>query len=400
MAKKIMKDEGGLGKIKTDESGKKGTYIVIITSFIFLFIFIYLAFLANQTEVGYTSQLLFSLERSDSNIKILEEGNVTKLQKWFQDENKPISNDSIIIQKDKYHWNIIDGSKNFNIEDNKTALNILDPKTKTDVNKYSLAFEIDVGPLNITITWVDYMTFGLLSFFAMGFYFHYKEKKLSKIEEKYPDFLRDLAEFWRGGLSMTTAVETLSQGDYGALDDEVHKMATQLSWGVSFSDVLKMFKNRIRTTLIERSVSLVDQANKAGGKISDILLTAANDAREIKQLEKERNANIGQYTIVIYVSYCVYLAVIVILAYIFLPEIATTSESLVGEEGGLELIGDLNVDEISGVFFLSVLVQSIGNGLLAGLMGKSSVAAGAKHAFIMATIGWATFQLLNINVQV
>jgi len=97
--------------------------------------------------------------------------------------------------------------------------------------------------------WVDYLTFGILGFFGpIGFYFHSKEKKLDKIEDKYPDFLRDLAEFWRGGLSMTTAVDTLSQGEYGALDDEVQKMATQLSWGVAFTDVLNMFKERVKST--------------------------------------------------------------------------------------------------------------------------------------------------------
>ena len=35
-------------------------------------------------------------------------------------------------------------------------------------------------------------------------------------------------------------------------------------------------------------VRMVDEANRAGGRISDILLAASYDAREIKALETER----------------------------------------------------------------------------------------------------------------
>lgn len=265
--------------------------------------------------------------------------------------------------------------------------------------KYNLRFKTKVGPLDIDITWIDYVVFGILGFLgSIGFYFHALQKKLNKLEEKFPDFLRDLAEFWRGGLSMTKAVETLAEGEYGPLNDEVQKMATQLSWGISFTEVLNMFKERVKTKLIERSVSLVEQANRAGGKISDILMTAANDAREIKLLEKERNANIGHYTAVIYVSFGVYLAVIIIMASVFLPEISETSAEVAGGAGGLEYIKELEIAVITGLFFCSVVVQAVGNGMTAGLMGQASAPAGAKHAFIMLLVTWLVFKAFGIEV--
>ena len=62
-------------------------------------------------------------------------------------------------------------------------------------------------------------------------------------------------------------------------------MATQISWGISFGEVLEMFTERVKSPIVTRAVTMVDEANRAGGRISDILLAAAYDAREIKALE-------------------------------------------------------------------------------------------------------------------
>ena len=144
------------------------------------------------------------------------------------------------------------------------------------------------------------------------------EEAKNEVEEKFPDFLRDLAEYWKGGLSMTVAVQTLATSEYGALNDEVKKMSDQLSWGVKFSDVIGQFAERVGTPLVRRAITLIAEADRAGGKISDILVTAANDSRELKFLEGERRRAIGSYIAVIWTSYFVFLGVIVVLAKVFI----------------------------------------------------------------------------------
>ena len=58
-----------------------------------------------------------------------------------------------------------------------------------------------------------------LNFFGLTFFLYifpasyYAERvalKRNDKEDKFPDFLRDLAEYWKGGLSMTVAVQTLA----------------------------------------------------------------------------------------------------------------------------------------------------------------------------------------------
>ena len=136
--------------------------------------------------------------------------------------------------------------------------------------------EVSIGPLGIHPT-IFLNFFGLMFFFFLwpaSFYWERVENKKNEIEEKFPDFLRDLAEYWKGGLSMTVAVQTLATSEYGALNDEVKKMSDQLSWGIKFCDVILQFAERVGTPLVKRAISLISEADRAGGKISDILVTA------------------------------------------------------------------------------------------------------------------------------
>ena len=109
--------------------------------------------------------------------------------------------------------------------------------------------EYSLGPISVHPT--IFLNFcGLMFFFFLwpaSFYWEGVENRKNEIEEKFPDFLRDLAEYWKGGLSMTVAVQTLATSEYGALNDEVKKMSDQLSWGIKFSDVILQFAERVGT---------------------------------------------------------------------------------------------------------------------------------------------------------
>jgi flagellar protein FlaJ len=228
-----------------------------------------------------------------------------------------------------------------------------------------------------------------VNFFAIGFLImiyppaRYRDNQMMRIEaieKKFPDFLRDLAEYWKGGLSMTLAVRTLANSEYGALNPDIKKMSDQLSWGINFSDVLDMFAERVGTPLVKRAVSLVSEANKAGGKISDILVTAANDSREIQFLKSERERTIGSYIAVIWVSYMVFLGVIVVLAKVFIPAISSSNSG-----GESETIGNMQINAVDPLFFLiiffyGVSAQALGNGAMAGLMATGRLSTGMKHA--------------------
>ena len=246
---------------------------------------------------------------------------------------------------------------------------------------------------------IDYIVFGIVALMLpYGIYGYRRDQIRARVEEKFPDFLRDLAEYWKGGLSMTVAIQTLAKGEYGNLNDEVNKMASQISWGVSFGEVLEMFTERVTSPIVTRAVRMVDEANRAGGRISDILLAASYDAKEIKALETERRQEVGSYVTVIYASFFVYLGIILVLASTFIPAIVDSSAST---GGGSMSIGNLTIREmnevwISTMFLYSLMVQGIGNGLAAGFMSTGRLYSAFSRASFLLLLGWFIFELTGI----
>ena len=222
-------------------------------------------------------------------------------------------------------------------------------------------------------------------------------KAINAMEEKFPDFLRDLAEYWKGGLSMTLAVRTLASSEYGSLNNEVQKMSQQLSWGVAFGDVIVLFAERVGTPLVKRAISLIGEANRAGGKISDILVTAANDSREIKFLEGERERAIASYIAVIWTSYFVFLGVIVVLAKVFIPAISSANSGDDSAQIGNMVIRAIDPLFFLVVFFYGVTAQGLGNGAMAGLMATGRLSSGMKHAGMMLIISTIAFNFVAFS---
>ena len=253
------------------------------------------------------------------------------------------------------------------------------------------------------ISAIDYVVFGLVSLMLpYGLYGRHKEQLRGRVEDKFPDFLRDLAEYWKGGLSMTVAIQTLAKGEYGNLNEDVNKMASQISWGVSFGEVLDMFTERVTSPIVTRAVRMVDEANRAGGRISDILLAASFDAREIKALETERRQEVGSYVTVIYASFFVYLGIILVLASTFIPAIVD-SAAATGGTGSMS-IGNLTIREmnevwISTIFLYSLIIQGIGNGLAAGFMSTGRLYSSFNRASMLLLVGWFVFELTGIGTS-
>jgi flagellar protein FlaJ len=253
------------------------------------------------------------------------------------------------------------------------------------------------------ISAIDYVIFGLISLMLpYGLYGRRRDQIRARVEDKFPDFLRDLAEYWKGGLSMTVAIQTLAKGEYGNLNEDVNKMASQISWGISFGEVLDMFTERVTSPIVTRAVRMVDEANRAGGRISDILLAASFDAREIKALETERRQEVGSYVTVIYASFFVYLGIILVLAQTFIPAIVD-SAAATGSTGSMS-IGNLTIREmnevwISTIFLYSLVVQGIGNGLAAGFMSNGRLYSAFNRASFLLLIGWFVFELTGIGTS-
>src|ERR1041385_588206 len=109
-----------------------------------------------------------------------------------------------------------------------------------------------------------------------GYFYNRDLKRIRAIDDKFPDFLRDLSESARAGMTLPRALVNASNGAYGELTSEIKKMAAQVEWGVNFSEVIERFADRVGSPLIDRTVSLIVEAQRAGGSMVAILGAAAD----------------------------------------------------------------------------------------------------------------------------
>ncbi len=244
--------------------------------------------------------------------------------------------------------------------------------------------------------WIDMLSIGLLiGLGPYGFYMARRHGRIRKLEERFPDFLRDVAASHRGGLTLTASVQIASKGEYGELTPEIRKMADQLSWNVPFNEALQQLMDRVNTPLIERAITLIIEASRSGGSTTDVLLAAARDAREIKNLENERRQTMGLYSVIIYITFFVFLVVAAVLYGQLVPEILKASEAagkanVEGSAVGINLRTPSR-QEYRAFYFTAAIMQGVGNGLVGGLFASGKVLAGLTHAFTMVLITYVTF---------
>jgi flagellar protein FlaJ len=225
-----------------------------------------------------------------------------------------------------------------------------------------------------------------------GFLHHLRRRRVKRIEQYFPNFLRDVAEMNRSGMTLTKSVGTVSKGEYGDLTIEIAKINAMLSWGISFEDALDKFADRVATPLIYRSVSLINQASRAGGNVPDVLEVAAKDAYVLKMMEKDRASEMIIYVVISYMSFGVFLFVIGILSYSFIPVMSEASISANAVGGGAEqFMGVFDPEMFRRLFFHASLIMGFSSGLVAGQMGEGEVMAGLKHSVILSMVAWITF---------
>ena len=249
-------------------------------------------------------------------------------------------------------------------------------------------------PENI-LSWVDFIVLGILSLIGpLGFYNHLKTKKKREIENQLPDFLREISSSTASGMTIFDAIKSASKGDHGGLTLELQKMSSQLSWGISVNNVLDNFSKRMKSDIIDRMVITIKKALEIGGNTSSVFNAAAVEIDQAKRVEEQRKIEMSLYSIVIFISFFVFLAVILIIDKTIFAAIFDLQGKMAGQSIGNMSIAAIDHDLLKYMFFSFVLVQSIGGGLLGGFMMDAKLSSGIRFGFILVLISFFVFKFM------
>ncbi|UCH72148.1 MAG: type II secretion system F family protein [Thermoplasmatales archaeon] len=247
------------------------------------------------------------------------------------------------------------------------------------------------------ISGVDFIIFGLLSAIGpIGFYNHLKEKRKKDVQNQLPDFLREISSSTSSGMTIFDAVHSAARGDHGRLTPELQRMSAQLSWGISVNDALNNFAKRINTNLVKRMAITITKALDIGGNTSTVFEAAAKEIDQAKEIERQRRSDMSIYSMVIFISFFVFLAVVLIInKTIFAAIFDLQSELPSGNIGstGFQL-AQINADLLKNTFLAFVLVQSVGGGLLGGFMMDGKLSSGVRFGFVLVLVSFFVFKFM------
>lgn len=243
----------------------------------------------------------------------------------------------------------------------------------------------------------EFLVLGLVAATGpLGFYLQGRQRKLRYLEERLSDFLTDLAETSKAGLPLHLSLESAARKDYGPLTAEIQRMSTQCSWGLSFGEAFRRFGERSNSRLVRRAANLVVETSTSGGNTGEVLSATAHDIHAQKSLEEDRRTSMSTYIAVIYIVFFVFVGVLTVLGAYFLPELlsASSAAAQAGASSALFSGSRVSLDRITQAYFHALLVQSLGNGLVAGLVRDGSVGAGLRHAFFLVIVSYASYRFL------
>ena len=253
----------------------------------------------------------------------------------------------------------------------------------------------------LTIAWSTYW----LDFFV-------KNQQQKELEEKFPEFVRNLVGSVKSGMPMSQAIVHVSKNDYGSLTHHVRKLANQIEWAIPLHRALTTFANETRNRIIRRAVSTVIEAEQSGGDIEEVLESITNSLVEIKKIKEQRRASIQTQITQGYILFFVFLAVIVVIQNVLMPYISSinvtpiqqteetiatlTTNPFPGINAKVEISYDsperfiITMSDwftsLNGVFLMLSLIQGFFAGIVLGKMAEGDLMSGLKHSIILMTI--------------
>jgi flagellar protein FlaJ len=228
--------------------------------------------------------------------------------------------------------------------------------------------------------------------------------RIKKIEEKFPDFLRDVASAINSGMPLPKAVKHVARNDYGVLSKYVRKFATQIDWGVPFNKALLNFAEATESRVVKRAISAILETHRSGGKIAETLVSVVKSLTEIEKLKKERAAAVYQQIVNGYIIFFVFVGTMVAMTNFLLPSLKSMG---IGSFSQISSMSEMSynqtlveeqskklVSAFREMFLYMTVIQGIFSGLVIGKMAEGSLTAGVKHSVIMAIIGYLAFTVL------
>lgn len=219
-----------------------------------------------------------------------------------------------------------------------------------------------------------------------------ENKKEKDNNEMFLEFSRNLVESVKAGTPISKSIINLRYKNYGSLTPHIEKLANQISIGIPVKEALQIFARDVDSKMVSRSITLISEAERAGGEIESILDSVAKSVGELENLKKERKSAIYNLVVQGYVIFFVFIVIMLVMQFKILP--MTTGIAELGKDSGgagdmglgINMGNALSADDMIKPMLYLLLLQGFFTGLVIGKLAEGSFKAGVKHSFAMVAL--------------
>lgn len=140
-----------------------------------------------------------------------------------------------------------------------------------DLSVPGIATSLSIGILVAIV-----LLFGILGF-SLIYPTMIANSRAGKIEKELPFALRHLSTQVKAGVSLSRALRSVAEAQYGELTVEFNKTLTDLERGESTESALTKLANRNKSQGIKRAVVQITRAIRTGGNLAEIITSIADD---------------------------------------------------------------------------------------------------------------------------
>ncbi|MFH1306850.1 MAG: type II secretion system F family protein [Candidatus Micrarchaeota archaeon] len=157
--------------------------------------------------------------------------------------------------------------------------------------KFNLAFMFGYMLLSFSFTFALILT---LVYLHLYYVIHDRTRR---VDEVLPDFLLMVAAHMHAGLTPFAAFQSAARPEFGPLEKEVKKIAAYSMGTESFTDALLALTRHIDSPILRRTIAFFENGLRSGGKLANLLETAAEEIRDLEEIRQETVLNTRTYTI-------------------------------------------------------------------------------------------------------
>jgi archaeal flagellar protein FlaJ len=222
-------------------------------------------------------------------------------------------------------------------------------------------------------------------------------KEGAEKEEMFLEFTRNLVESVKTGTPISKSIVNMKKKPFGVLSKHIEKLANQISLGIPLKEALQIFANDVNNKTVSRTITLIGQAEKAGGNIGDILEAVAKAVSMSDKLKKERKAAISTLVVEGYIIFFVFIIIVLVMQFYIVPMISGIAN--IGSLGvpGITAGGGGNTSalNISKAFLYLLIAQGLFSGLTIGKLSEGNLKAGVRHSFTLIVLSFLIYTVAN-----